>query len=459
MDEDSRGVYVAVCGRVERIDVAELSLEGLCMAVSARFDIGDRLRFISDEEGEPEVSTDEHLRKLARQKQTLRVLIGDSALSDLEQRMWQLRQLQWGFFQDELARVKNHQQGLRNELRQMRSTLEASARREVELTGEMMNERRLREKSEQASVERHEALCAELRREQRARDATEAALRKEIEDARQAALKFAATAERQNTEVKAAVQEETRARGKNVEALLAELAGSQSDIRQAIENVRADLERGAQDTERQAQGLAQEASAREALEQFFGEKARSLETALGMLEDTVPDLDRRIGSVKQEVRDAAKVESNERLAGQQELRSYMFEVLAARENGMSLEKSGCMLTLASPTALPTRTVLHTTSSAATLPRHPSPTAIQRTMASTSPGAVQRALTPPPFASGFSVPPAATMPMEMLSMAPTLITSPLGTPAGTPVGTQVLRRGNAQSNVVATSCVIRNGAAS
>merc|ERR1719386_49115 len=247
MDEDARAVYVAVCGRVERIDVAEMTLEGLCAAVSARFDIGDRLRFISDEEGEPEVSTDDHLKRLAKQKQTLRVLIGDTALSDLEQRMWQLRQLQWGFFQDELARVKNHQQGLRNEMRQLRTAMEQSARREVELTGEMMNERRLREKSEQASVERYEALCAELRREQRARDTTEASLRKDLEDARQAALKFAANAERQNTELKGAILEESRNRGKNIEALLAEWAGSQAEIRQAIEGVRSDLEQHAQD--------------------------------------------------------------------------------------------------------------------------------------------------------------------------------------------------------------------
>merc|ERR1719379_1857347 len=123
-------------------------------------------------------------------------------------------------------------------MKQLRETLEKSARREVELTGEMMNERRLREKSDQASVERYEALCAELRREQRARDSTEAALRKDLEDARQAALKFSANAERQGTELKGAILEESRNRGKNIEALLAEWAGSQAEIRQAIEGVR-----------------------------------------------------------------------------------------------------------------------------------------------------------------------------------------------------------------------------
>jgi len=304
MADDSRAVYVAVCGRVERIDVAELSLEGLCAAVSARFDIGDRLRFISDEEGEPEVTTDEHLQRLAQQRLTLRVLIGDTALSDLEQRMWQLRQLQWGFFQDELARVKNHQQGVRNEMRQLRTALEQSARREVELTGELMNERRLREKSEQATLERHEALCAELRREQRARDTTEASLRKDLEDARQAALKFAANAERQNSELKGAIIEESRNRGKNIEALLAEWASSQAEIRQAMENVGVNIERGFQDAERQAKGLLREASAREAFEQFFGEKIRSVELVLGKFEGAQFDLSNRVAIATQEAQDA-----------------------------------------------------------------------------------------------------------------------------------------------------------
>lgn len=391
MDDDSRAVFVAVCGRVERVDVAELSLEGLCQAVSLRFDIGDRLRFISDEEGEPEVTTDEHLKRLARQRQTVRVLIGDSALSDLEQRMWQLRQLQWGFFQDELARVKNHQTGLRNEMRQLRTALEQSARREVELTGEMMNERRLREKSDQASLERSEALCAELRREQRARDATEASLRKDLEDARQAALKFAAGAERQHTELKGAVLEESRNRGKNIEALLAEWAGSQAEIRQAMEGVRTDLDRGAQEADLQAKGILREASAREAFEQFFGEKIRGVELSLGKIEGTNADLDRRISSVLQEAQQATATESVERRSGQEELRALVFEL---REEADAQKMT--TLTL-SPAHLATRPVLQPTtlsSSTATLPRHPSPGPVHRAPA-TSPGAVQRALTPPP----------------------------------------------------------------
>lgn len=403
MEDDSRAVYVAVCGRVERVDVAEFSLEGLCTAVSARFDIGDRLRFISDEEGEPEVTTDDHLKRLASQRQTLRVLIGDTALSDLEQRMWQLRQLQWGFFQDELARVKNHQQGLRNEMRQLRTALEQSARREVELTGELMNERRLREKSDQASVERYEALCAELRREQRARDTTEAAIRKEIEDARQAALKFSANAERQASDLKGAIAEESRNRGKNIEALLAEWAGSQAEVRQAIEGVRTDLGRGAQDAERQAKGLLREASAREAFEQFFGEKIRSVELSLNKFEGLQSELDRRITTALHEVKEAGSTETSERLCEQQDLRALIGEL----RDDIDAQKSlfGAVVPRSSPANIGTRVIQQAemlSSSSATVQRHPSPGPIPRSTAPTAIAtAYPRSTTPPPNVVGTS----------------------------------------------------------
>merc|ERR1719487_483781 len=172
--------------------------------------------------------------------------------------------------------------------------MESTVKREVDLTGELLNERRLREKSDQELVERCEELGGELRREQRARDATEASLRKDLEDARQAALKFAANAERQNSELKGAIVEESRNRGKNIEALLAEWAGSQAEIRQAIEGVRSDLEQHAQDAERQAKGLLREASAREAFEQFFGEKIKTVELALGKFQGVQIDLSKQI---------------------------------------------------------------------------------------------------------------------------------------------------------------------
>lgn len=446
MDDDSRAVYVAVCGRVERVDVTELTLEGLCAAVSARFDIGDRLRFISDEEGEPEVTTDDHLKRLALQRQTLRVLIGDTALSDLEQRMWQLRQLQWGFFQDELARVKNHQQGLRNEMRQLRTALEQSARREVELTGELMNERRVREKNDTASVERHEALCGELRREQRARDTTEASLRKDLEDARQAALKFAANAERQNTELKGLIMEESRNRGKNIETLLAEWAGSQAEVRQAIEGVRTDLSRGAEDAERQAKGLLREASAREAFEQFFGEKIRAVELSLGKFEGSQTDLDRRIAATLVEAQQATSAECAARTVKEQELRSLvgdLKDVVELQKVGVPVPNLTATINCGSPSHLATRVLQPgtLTSSTATLPRHPSPGPMNRGIGA-SPGAMvtgamQRALTPPPMlgTATMTIPPMGASPKgqqvplrrgsQQMPAGPMMRTGPLG----------------------------------
>merc|ERR1719171_1145066 len=106
-----------------------------------------------------------------------------------------------------------------------------------------MSERRAREKAEAAALERHDNLVAELRREARAREASEAALKKEIEDCRQSALKYAAASERQTAELKNALVEESRSRGKNIEALLSEWAASQAEIRKAMDAVRAEVER------------------------------------------------------------------------------------------------------------------------------------------------------------------------------------------------------------------------
>lgn len=319
-------VFVSVCGRVQRIDIPEASLEGLCAVVAARFDLGGVLRFVADEEGEPEVQTDEQLERYILERRTLRVLIGDGTLSELEQRMWQLRQLQWGFFQDEVSRTSNSQLALRSETRQLRQALEQSARREVELTGELMSERRAREKAEAAALERHDNLVAELRREARAREASEAALKKEIEDCRQSALKYAAASERQTAELKNALVEESRSRGKNIEALLSEWAASQAEIRTALDTLRLEAEKNAQDVETQAKGLVREAAAREAFEQFFGEKLRGAELSIGRIEGTASQLDKRLEAAKDEAADATRAEAAERVAGDQELQWVVCEL-------------------------------------------------------------------------------------------------------------------------------------
>jgi len=296
MRHDGGSVYIAFSGQVERVDVAEVSLEALRQAVSARFGIGEsQLRFhLVEEDVETEVATDDELRSLVQQRQTLRVAPSDAAIAELEQRMGQLRQLQSGFLREEIARLRGGSQGLRGEVRQLRQLVEQAARREVELTSELLGERGRREQAEQAVAERLEAFAAELHREQRAREVGETALRREMEEARQMILKFAAASEKQVLEVRSALAEETRSRGKSVEALLSEWAGSQAEVRQAIESVRSDVERGMQDSERHSKGLLREASAREAFEQFFGEKIRSFDLAMSALEGHSRDLEERL---------------------------------------------------------------------------------------------------------------------------------------------------------------------
>eukprot|EP00928_Gymnodinium_smaydae_P067714 TRINITY_DN5071_c0_g1_i1.p1 TRINITY_DN5071_c0_g1~~TRINITY_DN5071_c0_g1_i1.p1 ORF type:complete len:453 (+),score=70.91 TRINITY_DN5071_c0_g1_i1:87-1445(+) len=281
MDADGRAVYVSVCGRVERVEVSEMTLEGLQHAVSVQFDIGDQLRFISDEEGEPEVSTDEQLKRLAIQRHTLRVLISDAALSSLEQRMWQLRQLQLGFVQEELARMESTTKALRNEVAQLRQVCDQTSRKNVELAGELLADRQARERSETATSERHDAVLQELRREQRAREAAESAMRKDVEEARQTALRLGAVAERQAQEARSAILEEKESRSKNIEGLLAEWAGSQAEIRQAIEVVRDDAGRARQDVDAHKKNILSESLAREALERTLEMKVRHLTDDLG----------------------------------------------------------------------------------------------------------------------------------------------------------------------------------
>lgn len=326
MEGEDVPVFVSVCGRVERIDVPEVTLQALRVAVETRFDLGGKLRFVSDEDGDPEVTSDEQLIRLVRMKQTLRVLIGDSALSELEQRMWQLRQFQWGFFQDELSRLKNSQSALRNETKQLRCALEQSARREVELTSELMNERRLREKSEQQMLEQHKDLTADLRREQRAREAAETAMKKDIEDARQMSLRFSASAERQVTELRNALVDESRTRGKNIEALLSEWASSQAEIKGEIGELHAEIEKTGGDVDKNTKSLLRETSAREAFEQFFADKIRTVEAGVSKLDNGTKDLDSKLKAVADDAIEGMKKEASERAAADCEIQWAICEL-------------------------------------------------------------------------------------------------------------------------------------
>merc|ERR1711957_303451 len=191
--------------------------------------------------------------------------------------------------------------------------------------------RQIREKTEQVATERHEALVAELRREQRQHDATEATLRKEIEDVRQLTLKFAAGAERQTLEGTASLEEETSNRAKSVEVLLEEWAGSQQEIRQAMEVVRSDIDRAFQDHERHDKSFLREASTREAFEQFFGEKMRNVEVGVDKLASNHFELETRL----EEAHDATRMEAAERAACHQDLQMSLAYVQEQAQAGRS----------------------------------------------------------------------------------------------------------------------------
>merc|ERR1719375_1857870 len=235
----------------------------------------------------------------------LRVVIGESALAELEQRMWQLRQVQLGFFQDELSRIKNAQLMHRNETKQLGESLEKARRERKELMDEILNERRARDKVEQITHDRFEAVAADVRQEGRAREAMEATLRKEIENARQGFVKYAAASERHMVELKSAVAEESGARGKSIEALLAEWAGDAAETRAALDALRSDVENQTKDAEQHTKGLLREGSAREAFEQFFGEKIKSVELMMGKIEERSGDIDGRIDGLRQMICDVS----------------------------------------------------------------------------------------------------------------------------------------------------------
>jgi len=145
---------------------------------------------------------------------------------------------------------------------------------------------------EQAVAEQYESIRTELRQEVRARDVSEAALRKDLEDARQAVVKLAASSERNHTEVQDQLHEESRTRGQNIEALLSEWAGSQAEIRHAIESMHGEVDRSAQDMDRYSKSLIRESSAREAFERFFGEKLHALEVCVEKIQGSPEDTGR-----------------------------------------------------------------------------------------------------------------------------------------------------------------------
>eukprot|EP00401_Gymnodinium_catenatum_P040446 CAMPEP_0117534304 /NCGR_PEP_ID=MMETSP0784-20121206/40341_1 /TAXON_ID=39447 /ORGANISM="" /LENGTH=416 /DNA_ID=CAMNT_0005330777 /DNA_START=59 /DNA_END=1309 /DNA_ORIENTATION=- len=323
-------LYVSFFGQVELLEVQEMSRRGLSLAVSSRFGLGDRLdqlRFTTDQD--EEVLTDDRLKRLAQEKQVLRVMIGD-ALSGLEQRMWQFKQLQLGLFQDELARVKKITSSIQIELkalrqtverttqrddelaRQVRQALEKSARRDEELAGELVAERHQRERGDAAAAERYKQFAEDVRRELQSVETLKSALRVDFEDARQKSMKLAAAAEKDVQDLKTALAKEIRNHSQHVQDVLAQLTGGQAELRQAIDAIHTGLELCRHDVDGHSKELLRETSARQAFEQFFGERLQKVEDGNGELGSKL------LASVR-EVHDAARSESERSAASRDEI--------------------------------------------------------------------------------------------------------------------------------------------
>jgi len=111
-----------------------------------------------------------------------------------------------------------------------------------------------------------------------------------------------------------------------IEALLQEWASSQSEVRQAIEGVRSDIGRHSESADRHSKGLLREASAREAFEQFFGEKVRSLETAFGQMESATGEVQNSLNNAVQAAHEATQNEAEMRAAGHQDLHGMIADL-------------------------------------------------------------------------------------------------------------------------------------
>lgn len=203
---------------------------------------------------------------------------------------------------------------------QMRNDItESAARLTSQLEQQSAEHHKLREHGERTSKEQNDALIAELRREQGVREAANAQMTFDIEEEKQSALRFTTQMERQIAELKNAIADESRARGRNMEAMLSELAGGQVDIRKALDTLRSEMMQITEDREQLAKGLLREASARENFEQSFKEKVRSIG-------DAADDLGRRLATAIESMRK----EVDDRQAADFELQSLFREFQRGR---------------------------------------------------------------------------------------------------------------------------------
>jgi len=298
-------VFVSIAGRVEHISVPQATLSALSKELEDRFGMdrqSGELRITSDAEGEHRVLTDEQFSQHLQAKNTLHAQVGEKVLADVEQRVWQLRQFQSNCFKDGLARLRQADSDMLQELAQLRLQLEQQAQRQAELTSELLQERHRREAADQATKDRHDELATELRRdllrEQHSRKASEvestlsreadkAELCQSLDEKHQSALCFVAQLEGQTAELRSqvevqskrcaeSIQEHSETIHKQCEQLRIDNQNDVETINKQCEQLRIDIQNDVEllrgSGENQKENIECEVSKREELEETIAEK-------------------------------------------------------------------------------------------------------------------------------------------------------------------------------------------
>lgn len=245
VEAEESSVYVSAYGRVERLSLDTVALSTLHDCIKKHFELTGDFRVHVQEDGQ-ELRSDAQVLDAVERSRSLRVMPGDHALAELEQKMWQLRQMQLGFFQDELLQLKHAQTSAKDEAQRLRNALEMQSQMLGEMAKELRAERRAREECEQRFTKQQNELRDELRGDQRGQETGEATLRKELQEVRQEVLRIYAASERDVSELQKAVGKEAKTRGKTIEALLSEWASwasSQQELRAELSEVKALAER------------------------------------------------------------------------------------------------------------------------------------------------------------------------------------------------------------------------
>jgi len=282
------------------VDLEDLSLPGASAAARLAFDFpsGQEL-VLADREGE-RLSSDEALRTVVAQAETVYVRLADSALHDFERRIDQLQHLHIGFLCDQLATFRQEHADFRTELKGVRVAVDQEqAARDVSADAvqrELASMRVVHERQLHKTSERLEAL--EVAMLETGRGAHEEALARE--QAGQEAL-------RQLRELRETVTAEASAREHAGERLRLEIEG----LRRTLALEVGDREEAELRAERGLQAL------RTALSDAADSQARECEELRRHLLDA---------------RQAAGVEQRERIAADTDLAGSVKELQTALQN-------------------------------------------------------------------------------------------------------------------------------